>query len=184
MLLEVAQRSLRPVPSTTSAMRLFEAMCLQFPGLAAQARAREPNETNRSGMGMERGHSRAGCFATGPSQLPGQTFSIPQPAYGARFASGPRSPLLDLRIEANGQNLLTRRDIVTNRQIRLPIRKLHGQLFLNPRAVLEGVCGLGTGPSVSHVRIFPVPPNVASNCQRWLVMLSITVPMYFFFAGS
>jgi len=58
--------------------------------VAAQARAREPHETNRSGMGMERGHSRAGCFAAGRSQLPGQTFSIPQPAYGARFASGPR----------------------------------------------------------------------------------------------
>src|ERR1700688_4943745 len=63
---------------------------LQFPGLAAQARAREPNETNRSAMGMERSHSRAGCFAAGRSRLPGQTFSIPQPAYGARFPSGPR----------------------------------------------------------------------------------------------
>jgi hypothetical protein len=63
---------------------------LQFPGLAAQAIAREPRETNRSGMGMERGHSRAGYFAAGRSQLPGQTVSIPQPAYGARFASGPR----------------------------------------------------------------------------------------------
>ena len=37
---------------------------------------------------------------------------------------------------------------------------------------LEGVCGLGTGPSVSHVRIFPVISNVPSSCQRWLVMLS------------
>ena len=49
---------------------------------------------------------------------------------------------------------------------------------------LEGVCGLGTGPSVSHVRMFPVTSNMPSYCQMWLVMLSITVPMYFFFAGS
>jgi hypothetical protein len=49
---------------------------------------------------------------------------------------------------------------------------------------LEGVCGLGTGPSISQVRIFLVPSNVASKCQMWLVMLSITVPMYFFFPGS
>jgi hypothetical protein len=34
-------------------------------GLAAEARAGEPHETSRAGMGMERGHSRAGCFATG-----------------------------------------------------------------------------------------------------------------------
>jgi hypothetical protein len=61
---------------------------LQFPGLAAQARAREPNETNRSAMGMERSHSRAGCFAASRSQFPGQTLSIPQSAYGRRFASG------------------------------------------------------------------------------------------------
>jgi len=39
-------------------------------------------------MGMERGHSRAGWLAASRSQFPGQTFSIPQPAYGACFASG------------------------------------------------------------------------------------------------
>src|SRR6476660_3810339 len=49
---------------------------------------------------------------------------------------------------------------------------------------LEGVCGLETGPSVSHVRIFRVASNMPSYCQMWLVMVSITVPMYFFFAGS
>jgi len=49
---------------------------LQFPGLAAQARAREPNEANRSAMGMERIHSRAGCFAASRTQFPGQTLSI------------------------------------------------------------------------------------------------------------
>jgi hypothetical protein len=41
-------------------------------------------------MGMERGHSRAGWVAASRSQFPGQTLSIPQPAYGAGFASGPR----------------------------------------------------------------------------------------------
>jgi hypothetical protein len=52
----------------------------------------ESRETNRSGMGMERGHSRAGCFAAGRSRLPGQTFSIPQPPYGTRLPkrSAPR----------------------------------------------------------------------------------------------
>jgi hypothetical protein len=62
---------------------------LQFPGLSAQARIGEPHETSRSGMGMERGHSRAGWLAASRSQFPGQTFSISQPAYRARFASGP-----------------------------------------------------------------------------------------------
>jgi len=63
---------------------------LQFSGFSAQARIGEPHETNRSRMGMERGHSRAGCVAASRSQFPGQTLSIPQPAYGAGFASGPR----------------------------------------------------------------------------------------------
>ena len=62
---------------------------LQFPGLSAQARIGEPHETNRSRMGMERGHSRAGWLAASRSQFPGQTFSISQPAYRACFASGP-----------------------------------------------------------------------------------------------
>jgi hypothetical protein len=30
------------------------------------------------------------CLVAGRIQFPGQTFSIPQPAYGACFASGPR----------------------------------------------------------------------------------------------
>jgi hypothetical protein len=63
---------------------------LQFPGPSAQARIGEPHETSRFRMGMERGHSRAGWLAASRSQFPGQTFSIPQPPYGACFASGPR----------------------------------------------------------------------------------------------
>src|SRR5271165_187630 len=61
-----------------------------FLAFTAEARIGGPNETNRPAMGMERGHSRAGCLAAGRSQFPGQTLSIPQPAYDARFASGPR----------------------------------------------------------------------------------------------
>src|ERR1700751_367598 len=38
---------------------------LQFPGLSAQAGIGEPHETSRTGMGVERSHSRAGCFAAG-----------------------------------------------------------------------------------------------------------------------
>src|SRR5262245_35235541 len=42
---------------------------LQFPGLSAQAGIGEPHETSRTGMGMERGHSRAGCSAAGRRQF-------------------------------------------------------------------------------------------------------------------
>src|SRR5256885_16429250 len=57
--------------------------------VSAQARIGEPHETSRSGIGMERGHSRAGWLAASRSQFPGQTFSISQPAYRACFASDP-----------------------------------------------------------------------------------------------
>src|ERR1700736_2308166 len=83
----ISSTTLADGSKTAAAQR---ATIAEFPGLTAEARIGEPHETNRSAMGMERGHSRAGCFAAARSQFPGQTLSIPQPAYDARFASGPR----------------------------------------------------------------------------------------------
>jgi hypothetical protein len=81
---------LRPVPSTTSAMRPFETMYFAVSWPSAQARIGEPHETNRSRNGDGK-RSFTGWMPCSKSKpISRQTLSIPKPAYGAGFASASR----------------------------------------------------------------------------------------------